>query len=383
MSPHLRAISAISLGLTLVFGSAGCDKESSSSSNPAPKGPTTTSVPTTAPAVLTTATATPTTMGSLVGKWKVTAVERAGRRSSDVLNDFSRDEFTIRPDGTFRSRNDWVGEFGGAWALNGSVVTLTPDPSGISIPLETRTLTIDGSRLRRERAGWTGMYERQSADADRPQFKMTVADYLADLTGDESVLKTKYLGKTIELDGVVIEADYSYVMIYGPQATADESGHAVMCNTIEKEPFAHLGPGQTVTLRGEVRDEMLVVEAELVRAGPPTLVTISAEDLARAFASDPMSTARKYTDRKLTGKTLLLTGPVLAIKPNTDGDLSNVIVGTADAYVTCIFPTQKYAMDKIKTLKRGEEIKVVGVYSNSTTSGISPKLYESRLVTGK
>ena len=59
-------------------------------------------------------------------------------------------------------------------------------------------------------------------------------------------------------------------------------------------------------------------------------------------------------------------------------------MGSADANATCIFGTEKAVMDKIKAMKPGDPIKLVGVFDTLTTSGKSPELHQcSLLVTGK
>ena len=142
-----------------------------------------------------------------------------------------------------------AGRFSGTWTPRRIDYHAEPRSGREPLLIKSRAVVVDGDKLKEKSDTLTTVYERLPADAGKPQFKMTVADYLADLKKDESALKTKYLGKIIELNGVVdqIMTNFggdSFVMVSAPPPPgAEESGPVVACFTIDRQPFAHLGPG--------------------------------------------------------------------------------------------------------------------------------------------
>lgn len=196
----------------------------------------------------------------------------------------------------------------------------------------------------------------------------------------------------IELDGVVnkVETNFggdSYVLVYGPPKPGATEGpgplEGVACFTVDKQVYAKYFPGQTVKVRGEVADTVMmprVIEAEVVSAGPSTAVTIDADQLAAEVAKDPEAAGKKYSAGKYSGKAMLLTGPLVGTKPDTSGDPTGLYLGKADAKVLCIFPGEKSVVDRLKAIKPGDTVKLVGEFS---TTASTPTVTQCRLVTGK
>ena len=331
------------------------------------------------------AAASPLTEASIVGKWKGISID-----GGPIPQSIGKCTLDFHADKTYRSRNDMIGGLSGKWTLDGSTITTTFQPSEPTAKPVVTQILIDGDKLK-EQGALALVYERLPADADKPQFKLAVADYLADLKKGDSVLKDKYLGKIIELSGVVdsITTNFggdSFITLAAPAPAGSEpTGGGVACFTIDPEPFAKYGPGQNLTIRGEVSDTVIyprVLEAEVVDAGPPTLITLTAEDLAKEFAKDPDATNKKYTLRPYTGKAILLSGPFIIAKPNSSGDPANVILGSAEANVSCTFGTEKSIMDHVKSLKPGDPIRLVGQFDDSA-DGKSPVLHQCKFVKGK
>jgi hypothetical protein len=187
-----------------------------------------------------------------------------------------------------------------------------------------------------------------------PDVSLTADEWRAEKAKSE-----KYTGKTIQLSGTV---DYvgrtlsgqSYISL---ALAAEDAFSGVDCSTIDKEPWAEVAKGQTVTLKG-VYSEIGMVRCVIVKKGPATAITLSAEQLAAEFGTDPEKVNKKYD-----GKTLILTGEVVPKKDNKGGTASVYLKGTDKVPVECVFTA--YDKDMTAKLKEGQQVKLCGHFWSS------------------
>lgn len=176
----------------------------------------------------------------------------------------------------------------------------------------------------------------------------------------------RFLGKQLELKGVVgaLSADGGGSMIL------DE----VFLSILDREPWAKVLPGQEVTLLGaytEKRGLKFTIESV---TGDRTIA--EAPDLAKEFITDKVATNAKYKDQYLelhgtVAETKIGDGDIIMMRLKSDGENA----------VMCNFYPSGQA-EKVKAVKVGDKIKLVGSYTPQTTlADESPILNDCLLIT--
>jgi hypothetical protein len=184
----------------------------------------------------------------------------------------------------------------------------------------------------------------------------------------EAVLD-KYANTTLEVTGSV----RSFGIDIGGNPVAhipcgeDEKAALINVATRDKEPWALVGPGQVVTVRGKLDQShslfLYLKDAEFVDPKPNKSVTIKAADLAAEVAKD-----RKAVIEKYKGKGLIVVGEV--VKRN-EKRTTVFLKGTDMLMIEC--RTFMVVGDGLgKPLQEGKVARIYGVLSTLNVDEDSP-----------
>jgi hypothetical protein len=219
-----------------------------------------------------------------------------------------------------------------------------------------RTVTTGDSKGSGDRDGKPGPGD----DSRRGQAaKLTGEEFAKEWLADKAGTAKKYADGPLEVTGTV---DHFSVDLSGKAITLIPCGtgkdKSVLLNvaTKTKEPWAVVGPGQQVTVRGRLEKQVFDIpylqEAEFVDPGPNTSVTLKAADLAAEAARDRKATAEKYK-----GKGVIVVGKVV----RRDEKKTTVFLDGGDKKV---IECRTYLVDgpALGTpLEEGKEARVYGV----------------------
>jgi hypothetical protein len=184
----------------------------------------------------------------------------------------------------------------------------------------------------------------------------------AEFNTDKSAALAKYQGKMIDLSGVVKSVgddgsgDSGLVEI-----VTGEGSLGLPCYTVDKEPFAHLAPGQTVKLQGvwpKTAAEPRLRDCVIVEAGPSPAIALTAIQLATEYAAAPEGVKTKYD-----GKSLILNGDVTRKETKDSGNCTLFLKGTEKAHVEASFGA--IHSGKTATIKDGQPIKLLVRFDKS------------------
>jgi len=201
---------------------------------------------------------------------------------------------------------------------------------------------------------------------DRPaDVTFTPTEYVAVCKKLALEMGRKYEGKVIELKGVVkgigrLSGRPELLVI-----TPGKEQEDVRCFMPEGEEFwAKISKGQEVTVRGLVRQPQgypMLTDCGIASSGPPTGVTISAEELAREFADDGTKAAAKYE-----GKSFILTGEVVSTSELLTF-CGVKLKGAADQPVECVFRVILSDKERDKQFVPGAMLKLYAEYDGNRT----------------
>lgn len=198
--------------------------------------------------------------------------------------------------------------------------------------------------------------EQRPADAT-----FTPAEYVAEFDKLKDNMGRKYEGKVIELKGTVKglgrHSGRPELLVISP----GKEQEYVRCFMPEGEEFwARISKGQEVTVEGLVRQPQgnpMLTDCGIASSGPPTGVTISAEELAREFAADGTKAAAKYE-----GKSFILTGEV--VSTSEWSTFCGVELKGAGKPVECVFRSDK---ERDKKFVPGAKLKLYAEYDGNGT----------------
>jgi hypothetical protein len=195
-----------------------------------------------------------------------------------------------------------------------------------------------------------------------PATVITLEDFGKKWTADRETLRKKYAGDLLEITGPVGEfrIDLSGRHLVLIPCGTDKDAPIFSIVTREKEPWALVGRGQVITVRGKLDAEPgpayehipYILDAELVSPKPNTSITIKAADLAAEVAKDRKGTIDKYKD-----KSLIVVGEVAKLK-----DRKSVVFlkGTDALMIECnMFEVVGEGLGK--PLKEGKEARIYGL----------------------
>jgi len=158
----------------------------------------------------------------------------------------------------------------------------------------------------------------------KPDYKVTAEALMKEVTADPKKAADKYMGQVVAVTGPVSGIDSPYAkniltLSAGKKKPTDVSGLFVDGDLAPGQAARGrlLARGQRVEMTGEVTK----VEADRVRMGSCTFTevdksnmpTVTAKDLAAAYAKDPAAAGRKYGNLSAP-RDILLTGVVREVK---------------------------------------------------------------------
>jgi hypothetical protein len=194
----------------------------------------------------------------------------------------------------------------------------------------------------------------------KADFSLDVAQWHTEFTNDPSAAVDKYKGKVVEVSGMVefVSEDPAeqvgcvYLKVDGPPLQD-------RCATTDKKPWLKVSPGSKVKLRGKVPEFGLpcdLVGAEIVEAGPDPAVVISAQQLAKEYATDSKSATAKLDD-----KWAHVEGEVVEKTTSNDWAVLLKLKGDKEVVVSCCFGDRNKR--PLEPVKVGTKVKVFGQLS--------------------
>lgn len=220
-----------------------------------------------------------------------------------------------------------------------------------------------------------------SSKGVQPDFTTTAEALMAEYQKDPQAARDKYDGKLIELQGEVSgigrgpmsrvfeDMKLAPALMLGPRGQVPR----VLCFTTDDQPWAKVAPPQSITIRGRGdadsgRDGPVLLDCQIVAAGPCAAVPITAAALAQECAASEEQTAARYR-----GKCLRINGELLKIELrgsagfvgheifslHLEGDDKRIIVcrGADD-------------LRRLKALKPGQQVQLMGEFGHGERSEV-------------
>jgi hypothetical protein len=212
-----------------------------------------------------------------------------------------------------------------------------------------------------------------------PVVKLTPEAFAAEFMKSHEGTFNKYAQNRVEISGTVTSvmtnaAGDPTVVIRGKEAEP-----IVQCYTTDKQPWAKLARGQTVTMRGSLGYMPIVPnieKCEIVTAGEPTAVARTAAELVADYAKDP----KAFGEGK-TRKDLLVSGKVLEKTPTMIGGTKLVLEGAGGVNVVCELGMLETELPTTGQVQPGQTVKVFGELSATTPPPNTVQLVTCHLVT--
>jgi hypothetical protein len=193
----------------------------------------------------------------------------------------------------------------------------------------------------------------------KAEFTFTPEEYWNAWREDREAAPKKFNGKVMDLTGTIVwigntareEGFIFSVILSSPKKPT--IGIACLFDMADKEPWATLGLGQKVTLRG-LGDQMQLIKARVVEADPSPAINISPAALAKEYAADTDQTLERYAE-----KSLIVEGQVIAKEADSPKSVQSYIVlkGDSKLKVLCELSNNKEHWNRLKV---GDRVKVIG-----------------------
>jgi hypothetical protein len=127
----------------------------------------------------------------------------------------------------------------------------------------------------------------------------------------------------------------------------------------DKEPWARLARGQLVTIRGKLGafpSPPNLEQADIIEAGPPTVVNVAAAELAAQRAKGEEGLKSLYD-----GKDVIVTGKVSDVKSSPISGLTLFLEGDGKVRIRCdLGVTEMQRLGETLAPKQGQTVKVFG-----------------------
>jgi hypothetical protein len=211
---------------------------------------------------------------------------------------------------------------------------------------------------------------------------MRVDELGAEWAADKEGTKKMYGDRVLEVTGTIslFSVDLSgRRFIDLPCGSKNKEISSIAVFTRDREPWAVVGPGQQVTMRGKLRfggTGPFLAEADILNPGPNTSITLTAIDLAAEATKDGKATEAKYK-----GKGLIVVGKVV----RRDEKKATVFLDGGDnKLIECV--TVAVAGPALGVpLEEGKEVQIYGVLANQATheEGAALKLSECLPILGQ
>jgi hypothetical protein len=207
--------------------------------------------------------------------------------------------------------------------------------------------------------------ETETSSTSEP-VKMRVNDLGAQWAADKEGTEKMYGDRVLEVSGTI--SSFSVDLngrrfIDLPCGSKNKEIPSIAVFTRDREPWARVGPGQQVTMRGKLHfggTGPYLSEADIVNPGPNTSITLTAQDLAAEASKDG-----KAIDAKYKGKGLIVVGKVV----RRDEKKATVFLDGGDNKLIECVTVSVAGLALGVPLDEGKEVHIYGVVANQTSRG--------------
>jgi len=208
-----------------------------------------------------------------------------------------------------------------------------------------------------------------------PDFLLTAGELAEAYEHDEEGTDSKYRGASIEIRGVVysIATNSEEEPCILVSEADDPTSRFITCMTVDKQPWLDVCRGQAVTIRGVYANDIMfqcdLRDCVVVKKGESPAITLSAEELAAEFVTDPEA----LSDRCLN-KEIIVESEVLRFEPAKVGPDSVFLKGTADTPIRCSL-SESFTREKLARLTVGKTARLRGTFT-AFQDDANPRLYD-------
>jgi hypothetical protein len=208
----------------------------------------------------------------------------------------------------------------------------------------------------------------------KPAFSLTVNQFVEERkkAGNEiaalRALSKKYEGKVLEMSGFLHEIDRNGNLELASELNPKDLGRLIICDMVDKQSWLKATPGQKVKLLGKSIGGLRLEKCVITEASGSPSPTLTAVEFEKEFDGKPETWKKKYKS-----KCLFLTGEIAAITSDPLVNAPRVELKTAGkTNVSCDFLHDD--ADKIKALKPGQKVKILGRFQSVGFSAAGPLL---------
>lgn len=199
----------------------------------------------------------------------------------------------------------------------------------------------------------------QITEATKADFTMDAGAFGDEAKNDPETTRKKYVGKVVELTGVVVffrlDDGVPLIMLAG------KGPNWVKCLTQDEEPWAKVAPGQGLKIKGKAIEvgpqtgaaatagkfrpgEIVMDECLATGTSPSKVPTRTAEELAKEYATD-MKKSASWQEFYLEGTVEKVLSKFLTLK------------GNDTVAIACFFE------GPVESVKVGQKVKLLGKFS--------------------
>jgi hypothetical protein len=186
-----------------------------------------------------------------------------------------------------------------------------------------------------------------------PSYSLTAKEFHDELRADEKAARNKFVGKTIELVGIITS-----MHVYSDSVAYVTLKDQVGCYVDDPQPWERFGDGQKVRVRGTFTPRLVGIGLEhctLTAIGECPLTKRTAVEIATEFKKDLDAAKDKYNDRQF-----LVTGKIAKIDRGASGAATVYFHGADGVSVSCSF---SHDLEKrLKSLKAGQQFSCCGTF---------------------
>jgi hypothetical protein len=191
-----------------------------------------------------------------------------------------------------------------------------------------------------------------------PAFRLTAEEFHKEHAAGREAMAKKYEGKVIELSG---EVERNFRNGTDAFVALKVKGQilGVRCRTVDRQPWAKVAPGQKIRIKGVLPNEVWVcaalVDCVFVDVGQYAVIPVTAVELAKEYAADPVAAKKKYRE-----KHLVVSGEVVSKEFTDIGTAVLALKTDGKVKVTCVFDLDMNEEGKAVTV--GQKVKLVGEF---------------------
>jgi hypothetical protein len=194
-------------------------------------------------------------------------------------------------------------------------------------------------------------------------------EFAQEFNKDKDAASKKYSEVDIELSGTVSGLTRSVddtISIF----LNSSDGLGILCRTADDDLLGNILPGQSVVVRGRLAVSQMgpaLTKCTIVKKGPTTGFEFTANEFVQAWAGDSAA-----ADQKFGSQSIVVTGIVKSITPNSVGAVTVLLAAANDMQVDCRF-TSLDGFDT-QSMKVGELTRIVGTFSRISSGDKGPSI---------